>query len=324
MNKLILATEEGIAICERDGDDWRESAHGLEDHQVTSVIAQGDVILAGTTRGIYRSTDMGHTWTEKNHGLSLRHIRWLAHHPDHFEHQFAGTEPAGIFVSKDGGETWRTCPEVTDLRDEYQWALPYSPEAGCVRGFAFHGSRAYAAVEVGGVLQSEDSGESWHLAKGSNGIPDFAGPPAPFIFPDVHSISVHPSTRDLVYAPTGGGFYRSDDGGNTWRLLYKCYCRAVWVDPHDPQHLILSPADGVDRNGRIESTHDGGKTWSLASNGLNVPWRKGMVERFVQSNEELIAVLSTGQLLQASLSTLEWKYILSDVPSVNMAAALFE
>jgi len=322
MNKLILATEEGIVICERDGNDWRKSIRGIKDHQVTSVIAREGVILAGTTRGVYRSDDLGHTWVEKNHGINLRHIRWLANHPDISDLEFAGTEPAGIFVSHDGGESWRACPEVPPLRDKHKWFLPYSPEAGCIRGFAFHGSRAYAAVEVGGALVSDDTGETWQLVEGSDGNPNLDGPPAPLIYPDVHMLAVHPSSPDLVYAPTGGGFYRSDDGGKTWRLLYECYCRAVWVDPLDADHLILSPADGVDHNGRIETSHDGGKTWTLASNGLDVPWRKGMVERFVQTHDELLAVLSNGQLLQASLADLEWHRILADIPNVNMATIL--
>jgi hypothetical protein len=73
----------------------------------------------------------------------------------------------------------------------------------------------------------------------------------------------------------------------------------------------------VDRNGRIEESRDGGETWSLASNGLQVPWRHGMVERFFQADDELFAVLSNGQLLSAPLSTLEWKRILPNIPKVN-------
>jgi hypothetical protein len=120
-----------------------------------------------------------------------------------------------------------------------------------------------------------------------------------------------------VYAPTGGGFYRSKDGGKTWKLFYDCYCRAVWVDSQDPDHIILGPADGVDRNGRIEESRDGGETWSLASKGLQVPWRRGMVERFFQADEELFAVLSNGQLLSAPLSTLDWKRLLPNISNVN-------
>ncbi len=117
-------------------------------------------------------------------------------------------------------------------------------------------------------------------AQGGDGKPDLAGPPEPFVYPDIHSLEVHPSSPDLVYAPTGGGFYRSDDGGKTWKLLYDCYCRAIWVDPHDPEHLVLSPADAVDRNGRIEESHDGAKTWSLASSESTLSCRETLRRSF--------------------------------------------
>lgn len=317
MNKLILATEQGIVICERDDNGWHESLRGLKDQPVTSVSARDSAILAGTENGIFRSTDDGQTWEETGNGLTAPHIRWMASQPNASDLVFAGTEPANIFSSSDRGKSWRLCPEVAKLRDQFKWSLPYSPEAGCVRGFAFHGSRVYAAVEVGGVLVSEDNGETWKLAEGSDGKPNLSGPPEPFVYPDVHSLEVHPSSPDLVYAPTGGGFYRSNDGGKTWQLFYDCYCRAVWVDPQDPDHMILGPADGVDRNGRIEESRDGGGTWSMASNGLQVPWRRGMVERFFQAGEELFAVLSNGEVLNTSFSTLEWKRILPDIDDVN-------
>lgn len=317
MNKLILATEQGIVICERQRENWHAALNGITDQHVMSVAARDGAILAGTEDGMYRSDDEGKTWKETNDGLTVRHVRWMAYHPDHSHRVLAGTEPASIFISHDNGGTWRACPEVAELRDRFKWSLPYSPEAGCVRGFAIHGTRLYAAVEVGGVLVSDDDGETWQLAEGSDGRPDLEGPPEPSVYPDVHSVEVHPSSPDLVYAPTGGGFYRSNDGGKTWKLFYDCYCRAVWIDPHDSEHIILGPADGVDRNGRIEESRDGGKTWSLASNGLDVPWRRGMVERFYEAGEELFAVLSTGQLINTSLGTREWRRILPEVKKVN-------
>lgn len=323
MNGLFfLATENGVVITEHDGNGWREIARSLVGKQVTSLIARERVVLAGTTVGVFRSDDDGQTWQVASSGLTDPHVRYLAYHPDISDREFAGTEPAGIFVSHDGAHTWRACPEVAHLRDRYRWSLPYSPQAGCVRGFAFHGSRAYAAVEVGGVLRSDDGGESWRLAEGSDGRPDLNGPSAPFIYPDVHSIAVHPLSPDLVYAPTGGGFYRSTDGGATWSCLYDCYCRAVWLDPSDTAHLILGPADGVDTNGRIEESYDGGRTWQRASQGLSVPWRRHMVERFFQTDDGLLAVLSNGELLTAPLVTLEWQAVLPKVKRVAMVAWL--
>jgi photosystem II stability/assembly factor-like uncharacterized protein len=243
----------------------------------------------------------------------------MAYHPDVSDREFAGTEPAAIFISHDGAGSWRECPEVAALRDEHRWWLPYSPEAGCVRGFAFHGKRVYAAVEVGGVLRSDDAGESWRLAEGSTGEPTFDIPPAPIVFADVHSIEVHPSSPDLVFAVTAEGLYRSEDGGVTWTVTHAdSYCRAAWIDPADPEHIVLSPSDSVaNMNGRIEETHDGGRTWERMSEGLDLPWPHAMVERFIPLDGELLAVTNNGKLFSSPLDSPRWRRHLPEVEGIN-------
>ena len=230
-NTLLLATEQGVVIADRDRAGWREIRRGLADQRVTSIIAREGVILAGTRNGVFRSDDVGQTWRAARTGLAHPHVRWLAFHPDISDREFAGTEPAGIFVSHDGAQTWRQCPEVAQLRDRHRWMLPYSPEAGCARGFAFQGERAYAAVEVGGVLRSDDAGETWRLAEGSDGSPDLDGPPEPFVYPDVHSIDVHPVIT------------RSSLRADRWRLLSVNRWRA-----HVDVAIRLLLSRGVDRS----------------------------------------------------------------------------
>ncbi|MBK9712856.1 MAG: hypothetical protein IPO81_16315 [Kouleothrix sp.] len=319
---LYLATSGGLAIAEGSGGDWRVVGRALEGDHATSVIAREGVILIGTRRGVFRSDDGGRTWDDASAGLAHRHVRWLAYHPDRSDLEFAGTEPATIFVSHDGARSWRQCEEVAALRDRLGWFLPYSPAAGCVRSFTLQGNRGYAAVEVGGLLRSDDGGETWALAVGSDGIPRRGRPLAGRVHPDVHSVVGHPSSADLVYCPTGGGFYCSRDGGQAWECRYDCYCRAVWVDPADPDRLILGPADGVDRNGRVEESRDGGASWQVASDGLGVPWPRDMVERFAQVGDQLLAALSGGQLFAAPLATLIWRRILPDIAGVSAAATM--
>jgi photosystem II stability/assembly factor-like uncharacterized protein len=318
---LFVGTDQGVVILQKEEDTWCEIGQVLESRRLTSLSAYGDAVLAGTTEGVFRSDDSGQTWRRSSEGLTASHVRWLAHHPDGSGRVLAGTEPAAIFLSRDGGTTWAERPEVTELRDEYGWYLPYSAEAGCVREFAFtfDGNRVYAAAEVGGLLHSSDGGETWQLAQGSSGEPH--GQPKGFVHPDVHSVAAHPWSPDLVFAATGGGLFRSTDGGETWEHLYRCYCRAVWPDPAEARHLIFSPADAVDCNGRIEKTYDGGQTWEMGSEGLEVPWPCHMVERFLRLGSELLAMVSNGDLIAAPLMTLSWRYLLPDVGRVRALAA---
>ena len=313
---LLLATSHGIAICGREAVGWRVTRRDLPGSFVTSVIVQGDKILAGTKDGILRSRDRGESWQAVNSGLSFRHIRWLAAHPDDPQRVFAGSEPAGIFLSRDGGLSWRARPEVAEMKDQQGWYLLYSPEAGCVRDFAFCGTDGFAAVEVGGILVSKDYGETWSLNRKNQS-------PEKNIHPDVHSTTIHPSSANLIAATTGGGFFLSKDGGATWDNRYPdCYCRAVWWNPVDPEHMLLGAADWVDRNGQIEETRDGGHTWSKVTRGLDLPWRNHMVERFYQVGDHLLAVLSNGELLVTSLEPLNWQRLLPEVRDVAALAGL--
>jgi hypothetical protein len=45
-----------------------------------------------------------------------------------------------------------------------------------------------------------------------------------------------------------------------------------------------------------------------------------MVERFCQSNEELLAVLSNGELWSTKLKAIEWHHILPDIKGITAIA----
>jgi photosystem II stability/assembly factor-like uncharacterized protein len=321
---LVLVGGEGAAVYERRDEEWVNTARGLEDQRATCAAVSGEALLVGTEAGLYRSTDLGSSWQAVEQGLAQPHLRWLAVHPDEPQRVLAGTEPAVIYLSTDGGQTWRECPEAAEMRDRFGWTLPYSPEPGCVRGFAMQGDWAFAAVEDGAVLVSSDRGETWQLAGGSAGKADH-DPKEGNVHSDVHSVEVIPPFPDQVYAPTGGGFYVSKDGGNSWETWYGgAYCRAAWVDPGDPSRVVLGPAEGVDRNGYILTTYDAGRTWNSASDGLDVPLRNTMVERFVYFDDGLLAVLSNGEVYSAQASGLIWRRLLPELNSVAAAAFLVQ
>ena len=323
---LYIATTIGLFIATQTNGNWTVIGQALNEQPLTSIAVSEGVVLAGSAEGIWRSTDKGKTWKAANEGLAIPYVRWIAASPKQLALILAGTEPAGIFVSNDAGDSWNINPAVLKLRDANGWFLPYSPRSGCVRGFAFAESgpnkgRIYAAVEVGGVLVSDDNGRSWQLAAGSDGKPEMNRELGTMIHPDVHSITVHPSSSDIVTAATGGGLFRSIDAGRSWKNIYPCYIRAVWVDPIDHQHLVAGPADGVSRNGRIEESRDGGRSWHSASIGLKAPWARHMVERFAQVDDELFAVLSNGELWSRKLDGPKWNRVLPEIAQIKAIAA---
>lgn len=325
--RLFLASDEGLLAVHSNAGEWQTRPTQLPGKGLTAVAAAPASLMAGARDGLFRSEDGGEHWEEVA-DLAGKHVRWLAFGPGDDGLALAGLEPAAIYYSADDGETWTEAPEVAALRDEMDWFLPYSPEAGCVRGFAFHGRRVYAAVEVGGLLRSDDGGRQWRLVDGSDGRPSTGRPQPGYVQSDVHSVTGHPAGADLLYAPTGGGFYVSTDGGATFEPRYQnCYVRAVWVDPADADHLLLGPADGVSRNGRIEESHDQGRSWHLATSGLDTPWPRRMVERFVAlpgplDEEEVLAILSDGKMWRATVGDWAWQRFWPEAPPVRAAAFL--
>jgi hypothetical protein len=93
----------------------------------------------------------------------------------------------------------------------------------------------YASVEVGCVLDFDDYGDTCDLNPGSSGKPQKTLE-AGEIHPDVHSVACLPMPADVVFAPAGGGFFVSGDGGKTWTQKYPAYCGlSGWT--HQPQTI---------------------------------------------------------------------------------------
>jgi photosystem II stability/assembly factor-like uncharacterized protein len=303
---LYLGTDEGLAVFEGQEEEWRPRQLRLQDREITAVAAAGKLLWAGTPDGLWHSANGGITWLPTAKGLGARHVRALAVRPDAPKTVLMGTEPANILISRDGGDSWEECPDVTRLRDEHGWSLPYSPEAGCIRGFGLAGSRIYAAAEVGGVLRSDDAGRTWRLLDGD-------------VHPDVHELALHHSDVDIVYAATGGGRYCTHDGGVTWGYIGDGYTRAIWTDAERPGVVLAGPARYVGAMGRIERSIDGGDSWMLASDGFDIPM-SNMVERFVAAGSHVLAITSDGLLYTAKRGIWIWHSLDLGVAAIRAVA----
>ena len=306
---LFAASREGLHTMEQTEDGmWRNPRLLSHPASLRALTGQGQLLVGGGRTGIYRSKNGGNDWQAVEPLPYPEQIRALELILSSAKSPLilAGTQPAGILRSEDRGISWQPSPEVAALRDDRGWNLPYAPEAGCVHGFTNRSGKLYAAVEQGGVLTAERAGSKWRLVPGSSGDPHT--PPGPGdVHPDVHDLFSDPNYPERIYAATGGGLYRSPAENAPWEKIHPAYCRALWIDPDNSDHLVLGSAAGPDREGRIEQSRNAGVTWKTQEAGLEeTPWRNKMVEKFLSSRGRLTALLSSGSLLTVSLKDWQW------------------
>ena len=292
---------------------------GLEGERIWAIHAwrdgDADTVLAGSYgNGMFRSTNSGQSWEPANDGLTSSAFRTIAPDPLQPNSILAGTEPGRIYRSNDGGLSWSELTGVLALDGIDKWYLPYSPRAGAVRNIhaTGDGQRLLASVEVGGLLDSRDGGQTWSY------LPVLEDD-------DLHHITSHPDDPNLLFASLGyasikrddrepdyrfGGIARSRDGGATWQKLETDYTRATIVPPTRHDLLLAGPAPQVGQNGRIVVSTDQGNTWQPAADGIDTPM-PDMVELFVTAPDDTIwAISSGGRLLNATPGEWHWNSVL--------------
>lgn len=86
-----------------NGDTW--TATGLAEYSVGTIAfgANGEV-FAGTSQGVFVSTDGGASWTARNSGLANTLVRALA--VDEVGKLYAATSGRGVFKTINNGECW--------------------------------------------------------------------------------------------------------------------------------------------------------------------------------------------------------------------------
>ena len=81
---------------------WRQT-EGTDGSSIRSLVVDGNNLLAGTSGGIFRSSDNGATWTSSGSGLNDTSITSLVKSGNKL---YASTLYNGLFFSTNGGTNW--------------------------------------------------------------------------------------------------------------------------------------------------------------------------------------------------------------------------
>ncbi|MDQ2667198.1 MAG: hypothetical protein M3Z05_14455 [Gemmatimonadota bacterium] len=239
------------------------------DANIVLVAAQGDIHVKSETRGVFRTTDGGATWTRTLFVNDSVGVQKLAR---------ANDQPWVIFA--------------TTVRHYTAAVVPGRPTAPPQTA----DTNAYTGTSL---YKSTDGGLTWKEISGG-GLPRLNGRTSV-------AVAMH-TLAQRVFLITNTGLYRSDDGGTTWRQMaaddvrirngqggYNCGVYVNSSNPNivytistssykstdggktftgfkgapggdDPQQLWIDPTNGsrmllgLDQGGVV--TLDGGATWS--------------------------------------------------------------
>jgi len=188
---------------------------GTGEADMRSDIAQGE--------GMYKSEDGGRTW--RAIGLAdsqqIGHIEVHPANPDivfvaALGHPYGPNEQRGLYRSRDGGAHWDKV--LGPNADTGAIDVLFEPGNPQIVYAALWQTRRppwnvypSSSGPGSGVYKSVDGGDHWTRITG--GLPDGLGRVG---------LAISPAAPGRVYAivdaPVGGGLYRSDDRGATWRL----------------------------------------------------------------------------------------------------------
>jgi len=235
------------------------------------------------------SNDFGKTWSDpesynikfpEGSDVSLKQIWQIVSDPHDADTLYCGVEPAALFKSTDGGETWSLNRGLFDHPHRTQWM----PGGG---GLCLHtilpdpsnAKRMWIAISTGGVYRTDDGGATWE--------PRNKGICARFMPPDqqypewgqcVHKVVTHPSNPSRMFLQHHWGVYRSENAGDSWddigKGLPSDFGFAMEIDPHAANTVYIIPIESdefrctPEGKLRVYRTKDGGESWHPLTAGL--------------------------------------------------------
>ena len=244
-NSQVFYYSTGTELLKSDNDclSWKKISAGGWKHLAVFPLDSNIVYAIGDWL-FEKSVDGGATWQDLSAKLPVWYNLYLiAVHPANPSLAFAGGYD-GMFITKDGGETWEKNLWLTGGQYPSMQFDPTNP------------SIAYVSVNPG-IYKTTDSGETWQQIGTNISLP-YPGP-----------IAIDPMTPQSIYLGVNGpqgpmGLYMSTDGGANFSYLSLSgkNISSLAMNALLPGTLYAGTDAGVLQSG------DGGASWSEMNEGL--------------------------------------------------------
>jgi photosystem II stability/assembly factor-like uncharacterized protein len=244
----ILGQDGGGLFESHDaGHTWTSEADMKGQSIRALAVAPSDpkILVAGTLRGVFRSSDAGAHWTpiSPEGSKEIHEVESIAIDPVNPQVIYAGTWHLP-WKTTDGGEHWSNVKQgIIDDSDVFSIIVdPKQPQV------------VYASA-CSGIYKSEDAGGKF---KKVQGIPATAR--------RTRVLMQDPEHLTTVYAGTTEGLFRTDDAGTNWMRTTGAdvIVNDVYVDPANTKHVLLA----TDRGGVLAS-FDGGTSFEASNKGFS-------------------------------------------------------
>jgi photosystem II stability/assembly factor-like uncharacterized protein len=269
--------------------------------------------MGGVNSGVWKSDDFGRTWTSTFDAQATQSIGAIAVAPSDPNIIYVGSGEGlarpdvalgdGIYKSTDAGKTWthlglRNTQGIPALAVD-----PRNPN----RVFAAALGHPYGANDERGIFLSTDGGQNWQKVLyvnenvgGSDVEIDPSNPDA--VYASLWEVRLGPWEDGNQYDDTGGGVFKSLDGGKTWHPLTNGLPKNivqvdVAISPSQTSRLYASVATKEPRIVGIYRSDDAGDNWSLITTDPRPAGRIGggdlPVPRVDPKNPDVVYVAST-------------------------------
>jgi len=255
------------------------------------VPSQPNVFYMGAVNGgVWKSDDYGRTWNPIFDAQPTQSIGAIAVAPSdpNIVYVASGEGLArpdlsvgdGIYKSTDAGKTWTHL----GLRDTQGIpALAVDPR-DANRVFAAALGHPFGANEERGIYLSTDGGQNWQkvLSKDANvGGSDVEIDPSnpDVVYASLWEVRLGPWEDGNQYSGTGGGLFKSTDGGKTWRALTNGLPKGIIqvnasIAASLPSRLYASVATNEPSVG-IYRSDDAGENWTKITTDFRPALRIG-------------------------------------------------